>query len=95
MSTGSGSAADATRTAPTATYELSGANESQAAKYIGRRAEISGKLKAAEVEPSGKPTGGATAGKPPEGVDVVGRDLQLREIEVSTVREVSGTCPSM
>ena len=93
MSTGTASATGTTpATGPS--YELSGANESQAAKYIGRRTEISGKVKAAEVGASGKPTGGATAGKPPQGVDVAGNDLMLREIEVSTIREVSGTCPS-
>jgi hypothetical protein len=76
-----------------AAYELTGANESKAGQFVGRRVQISGKLKAAEVAPSGKPTGGATAGKPPEGVDVGGKDLKLRELEITTIRETSGTCP--
>lgn len=76
-------------------YELTGANEQQAAQHVGRRVEISGKLKAAEVESTGRPTGGATAGKPPEGIDVASRDLRLRELEVSSMREVSGTCPAI
>lgn len=80
-------------TAPSTAYELTGPNESKAAQHVGRRVEIAGKLKPAEVAASGKPTGGATAGKPPEGVDVAAPDLMLREIEVSTIREVSGTCP--
>ena len=75
-------------------YELTGSNESQAEKYIGRRVEVSGKVKPAEVATSGRPTGGPTAGRPPEGVDVGGKDLQLVELEVMSVREVPGTCPA-
>jgi hypothetical protein len=75
-------------------YELTGANEGQATQHVGRRVEISGKLKAAEVAPSGRPTGGATAGKPPEGIDIAGQDLKLRELEVTSIRQVTGTCPA-
>jgi hypothetical protein len=107
MSTGSGSPAATAGTAagtPTGTagaaasgmaYELTGASERQAEQHVGRRVEVSGKLKAAEVEPSGRPTGGATAGKPPEGIEVAGQDLKLRELEVASIREVSGTCPAV
>src|SRR5688572_25508100 len=102
---GSGAAATTGATAGTATgtagtttgiaYELTGANEGQAAQHVGRRVEISGKLKPAAVEPTGRPTGGVTAGKPPEGIDVASQDLRLRELEVTSVREMSGTCPAL
>jgi hypothetical protein len=89
------------RTSPTGTagssamaYELTGPNEGQVGQYVGRRVEISGKLKAAETTPSGQPTGGATAGPPPSGVDVASKDLKLRELDVTSVRETTGTCPS-
>jgi hypothetical protein len=75
-------------------YELTGPNEGQVSQYVGRRVEITGKLKAAESGPTGQPTGGATAGQPPTGVDVASKDLKLRELEVSSVRESSGTCPA-
>ena len=75
-------------------YELTGSNEGQVGQYVGRRVEISGKLKAAETAPTGQPTGGATAGQPPRGVDVASKDLKLRELEVSSVREATGTCPA-
>ena len=75
-------------------FELTGKNESEADKYVGRRVEIVGKLKPAEVGTTG-PTGGATAGKPPAGVDVTSPDLKLRELEIMTVRETTGTCPAM
>lgn len=77
----------------TVEYELTGANEKQASTFVGKRVEISGTLKAAEVA-AGRPTGGPTAGKPPEGVDVAGADLKLRELEVSSIKEASGTCPA-
>ncbi|MGH9312709.1 MAG: hypothetical protein ACRD1S_05875 [Vicinamibacterales bacterium] len=83
--------------APTATgdaYELTGKNEGQVSQFVGRRVEIVGKLKAAEVGAAG-PTGGATAGAPPSGVDVASKDLKLRELEVTSVRESTGSCPTM
>jgi hypothetical protein len=73
-------------------YELTGANEKLAAAHVNHRVEITGTLKAAEVSPSGAPTGGATAGKPPSGVDVVSKDLKLRELEVANVKMISATC---
>jgi hypothetical protein len=75
-------------------YELTGSGEAQAAQHVGHRVEIMGKLKAAEVGASGRPTGGPTAGKPPEGVDVMSKDLALRELEVSSIKQVSGSCPA-
>jgi hypothetical protein len=77
-----------------ADYELTGSNESQAGSFAGKRVEIIGMLKPAEVAASGAPTGGPTAGAPPKGVDVTSKDLQLRELEVSSVREMTGSCPS-
>jgi len=77
-----------------AAYEVTGPNEGQLAGHIGKRVEIRGKVKAAEVGAGGKPTGGATAGEPPRGVDVGGKDLKLRELEITSVREVAGTCPA-
>jgi hypothetical protein len=74
-------------------YELTGGNESQAAQFVGKRVEIMGKLKAAEMGATG-PTGGATAGSPPSGVDVTSKDLKLREIEVTSIKETTGSCPA-
>jgi hypothetical protein len=76
----------------TAAYELTGSNEKQAEQFIGKRVEISGRLKAAEVGAAG-PTGGPTAGQPPSGVDVASKDLKLRELEITTVKATTGTCP--
>jgi hypothetical protein len=76
------------------TYELTGPGEGEVAAHVGKRVEITGTLKAAETTASGRPTGGATAGQPPSGVDVTSKDLKLRELEVSSVKEASGTCPS-
>jgi hypothetical protein len=72
-------------------YELTGPNEGKVAQFVGRRVEITGQLKPAEVS-GAAPTGGPTAGAPPRGVDVVSKDLQLRELEITSVREASGTC---
>ncbi len=74
-------------------YELTGANESKAKEFVGKRVEISGTIKPAETTATGKPTGGATAGTPPTGIDVASKDLQLREIELMTITaSTTGTC---
>ena len=78
-----------------AAYELTGSNEGQVAAFVGKRVEITGTLKPAEVSATGQPTGGATAGQPPSGVDVASKDLKLRELEVTSVREATGTCPAV
>ena len=88
-----GAGASAASTTGTA-YELTGSGEGQASSHVGKRVEITGKLKAAETGAAGRPTGGATAGSPPAGVDVGGRDLKLRELDVTSVKEASGTCPA-
>lgn len=98
---GSSSSSGATGTSGSSTsasgsdYELTGSNEGEVGQYVGRRVEITGKLKAAETDASGRATGGATAGTPPSGVDVTSKDLKLKELEVSSVREASGSCSPM
>ena len=74
-------------------FELSGPNEEKVAEFVGKRVEIIGKLKPAEIGAAG-PTGGASAGKPPTGVDVASKDLKLREVDVTSVKEAPGTCPA-
>ena len=51
-------------TVSAASYELSGSGEGQVASHVGKRVEIVGTLKPAEVS-GGGPTGGPTAGTPP------------------------------
>lgn len=75
-------------------FELTGPAEGKLTEHVGKRVEITGNLKAVEVDASGRPTGGATAGRPPQGVDVTSEDLKLRELEVISVKTASGTCPT-
>ena len=80
-------------TAADTAYELTGANEEKVKEFVGKRVEITGKLKAAEASAAGSPTGGATAGRPPTGVDVASKDLKLRELEIiSVTASTTGTC---
>jgi hypothetical protein len=77
-------APSATGTAGSATsntaYELTGPNEGQAATHVGKRVEIMGKMKA--TTGAGGPTG-----------NVVGSaDLKLPELEISSIRETTGSC---
>ncbi len=69
-------------------FELTGSNEAQVEPFVGKRVEITGKLKAAETKPTGT-TGGATEAMPGS------RDLKLREVEVMSVKETAGACPAV
>jgi hypothetical protein len=73
-------------------FELSGDKESELKAFVGKRVEIMGTMKAAETSATGKPTGGATAGTPPTGVDVASKDLKLREVDIVSIKEATGTC---
>ena len=74
-------------------FELTGSGEEKVKEFVGKRVQITGKLKAAETTAAGRPTGGATAGTPPSGIDVTSKDLKLRELEVvSVTAATSGTC---
>jgi hypothetical protein len=74
-------------------YELTGKKEAEAGQFVGKRVEISGTLKIAAM-PSGA-TSSATAGAPPAGVDVLSKDLKLRQLDVASVRaSTSGICPA-
>jgi hypothetical protein len=88
---GAGAPAPAATSGGSDAYELTGKDEGKAEQYVGKRVEIAGMVKAAETA-GGRPTGGPTAGRPPEGVDVTSKDLQLRELEISSIKEVPGTC---
>jgi hypothetical protein len=78
---GAGAAgASATAGGTTMAFELTGSGEGQAAEHVGRRVEVTGMLKAATG-------GGPTANAP------LSNDLELRELDVTSVRaSASGTC---
>ena len=81
---GAGAGASATAGGATMAFELSGSGEGQAAQFVGRRVEVTGMLKDTGA---GANAGGPTANAP------LSNDLQLRELEVTSVRaSASGTC---
>jgi hypothetical protein len=65
-------------------YELTGPNEGQAAAHVGKRVEIVGMLKPSDTAPAG----GGTANVPGS------QELKLRELEISSIRETTGSCPT-
>jgi hypothetical protein len=66
-----------------AAYELTGSGEKDLEQYVGRVVQINGMLKRAETEPVG--TSGAT--RPTGGVDPLGQDLRLHEVNVTSFQE--------
>lgn len=80
--------------AATQPFKLTGTNEGKASQFVGKRVEITGTLNPAETA-GAAPTRGPTAGGPPPQIDVfAGEDLKLRELEVTSMREATGTCPA-
>ncbi|MGE0446908.1 MAG: hypothetical protein AB7P99_16905 [Vicinamibacterales bacterium] len=77
-----GRAVGTTGAAATA-FELSGDAEGEAARFVGRRVEISGMLKAQDSAQAGGPTANAP----------LSNDLELREIDVMSVRASSSSEP--
>ena len=59
-------------------YELTGKGEDDLKEFVGRAVEITGILKPAKLDDTGKPTGG---------FDPLGQDLKLREVNVISFRE--------
>lgn len=93
--TGTSGSTASTASSMAMAYELTGSGEGQLSRFVGRRVELTGMFKAGEMGAAGQPTGGPTAGAPPHGVDVGGKDLKLREFEVASVKEATGDCPAM
>ena len=96
--------------AGTDAYELTGPNESQLSQFVDRRVEIVGRVKSTQpgsgisvkggvaggTSGTGTVTGTATGSvRTGGGVDVLGQDLNLKELEISSVREVPGGCAPM
>jgi hypothetical protein len=61
-------------------YELTGSREGELESYVGRAVEITGTMKNAKLDVSGKPTGG---------FDPLGQDLELREVNIASFREAA------
>jgi hypothetical protein len=80
-----GSTAGTTDAAPMCTgsgageaYELTGKRERDLEKYVGHAVEITGTLKNAKLDQTGKPTGG---------FDPLKQDLELREVNITSFRD--------
>ena len=85
----SGGAATGTTGAAAQPYKLTGVNEGKASEFVGKRVEITGMLNTGGAAPVRKPR----ADGPAPQIDVfAGEDLRLRELEVTSVREMAGTC---
>jgi hypothetical protein len=79
---GAPAATGTTGTSSTTAYELTGSKEGDAAAHVGKCVEITGMLKGSATAPAGGPTASVP----------LSQDLQLRELEVSSIRETTGTC---
>jgi hypothetical protein len=72
--------ADCTTASSGEAFEITGPREEQFKAFVGKRVEVSGTQKKAKVTASGQPTGGT---------DPMHGDLDLFEVEVSSVKEAA------
>lgn len=73
------SAGDCATLAPgAAAYELTGKGEPELKAFVGRRVEVTGIMKSAGLTVDGRAEGG---------IDPIGRDLKLREVNMTSFRE--------
>jgi hypothetical protein len=79
---GAATSADCTTASSGEAFEITGPREEQFKAFVGKRVEVSGTQKKAKVAASGQPTGGT---------DPMHGDLDLFEVEVSSVKEAAVT----
>jgi hypothetical protein len=89
-----GSSADCSSTGAGEAYELTGSQEGKLRSFVGRRVEITGVLKKAELEPAPAGTAGGSATRPTGGFDPLGQDLKLREVNIRSFREAPARAAS-
>jgi hypothetical protein len=65
-------------------FEATGSGEGDLKQYVGKRVEITGKIKRAESSAPGAPPSGGT--------DPAGQDLRLQEIDIASVKAATGEC---
>jgi hypothetical protein len=71
-------------------YKLEIASDEELRSHVGKRVQVTGRVDAERSDTSA-PSGAGT----PQGDESLGRDrIELPEFEVSSIREVSGSCPS-
>ena len=71
--------ADCTSAGSGEAFEITGPQEEKFKAFVGKRVEVTGMQKKAEIAASGQPTGGSG----------IGADLKLFEVEVTSMREAS------
>ena len=86
-------AATGTSGASGAMYKLEHAADEKLRALVGKRVEVTGRIDAEAGDKAGKPAG--TTGAAPQPDRSAGPDkIELPEFEVTSIREVSGTCPA-
>lgn len=75
-------------------YELTGDREKDLEPFVGRRVEIAGMLKEADIDDDDAVgTSGTAAARPEGGFDPLGQDLRLFEVNVMSFREATAPQP--
>jgi hypothetical protein len=71
-------------------FEATGSGEGDLKQYVGKRVEVTGKIKRSERSTGGATTGGPTAGAASSAG--MGQDLHLQEIDIASVKPATGEC---
>jgi hypothetical protein len=90
-----GAGAPASQVAQHPMYKLEHEDDDRLQALVGKRVEVTGRIDAEEGDFKSSPTAAAGSGVKPAEDRSVGPDrIELPEFEISSIREIEGTCPA-
>jgi hypothetical protein len=75
-------------------FKLEHADDEKLQALVGKRVEVTGKIDAEAGDTANRPAATGTAGAPATDRNVGPDQIELPEFEVTSIKEVAGTCPA-
>jgi hypothetical protein len=75
-------------------FKLEHADDEKLQAVVGKRVEVTGKVDAESDDVANRPATAGTSGTPATDRSVGPDQIELPEFEVTSIREVAGTCPA-
>lgn len=90
-----GTSGSATAMSATKAYKLEKIEDEKLRAMVGKRVEVTGKVDAERNDTAAAATATGTAGVPARDTNLGPDEIELPEFEVTSIKEVPGTCPAM
>jgi hypothetical protein len=75
-------------------FKLEHADDEKLKSMVGKRVEVTGKIDADAGDTANRPAAAGTTGAPAQDRSMGPDQIELPEFEVTSIREVAGTCPA-